>query len=149
MYVLIILPHCCNYIYTIHGVCDMYKHEYLTCTLTRMYIATIMGDRRDWMYEGFKKGGFHISEWFAKTQMFLDHAAALSQIDNIMCPCNKCRNMTSHTKRQVTLHLCSHGFVPGYKVWYLHGKSRLEGTAEVEVDDGEDVDRMDHMLEDL
>jgi hypothetical protein len=64
-----------------------------------MYIATIMGDRRDWMYEGFKKGGCHTSEWFAKTQIFLDHAAALSQIDNIRCPCNKCRNMTSHTKR--------------------------------------------------
>jgi hypothetical protein len=40
-------------------------------------------------------------------------------------------------------------FVPGYKVWYLHGESCLERAAEVEVDDGEDVDRMDHMLEDL
>jgi hypothetical protein len=101
------------------------------------------------MYEGFKKGGCHTSEWFANTQMFLDHAAALSQIDNIRCPCNKCRNMMSHTKRQVTLLLCSHGFVPGYKVWYLHGESRLERVAEVEVDDSEDVDRMDQMLEDL
>jgi hypothetical protein len=81
--------------------------------------------------------------------MFLDHATALSQIDNIRCPCNKFRNMTSHTKRQVTLHLCSYGFVLGYKVWYLHGESRLERAEEVEVDDGEDVDRMDQMLEDL
>jgi hypothetical protein len=63
MYVLIILPHC------------------LTRTLTRTNTTIIMGDRRDWMYEGFKKGGCHTSEWFAKTQMFLDHAAALSQID--------------------------------------------------------------------
>jgi hypothetical protein len=39
--------------------------------------------------------------------------------------------------------------VPGYKVWYLHRESRLQRAAEVEVDDGEDVDRMDHMLEDL
>ena len=101
-----------------------------------VHTAAIMGDRRDWMYEGFKKGGCHTSEWFAKTQMFLDHAAALSQIDNIRCPCNKCRNMTSHTKRQVTLHLCSHGFVPGYKIWYLHEESRLERAAEVEADDG-------------
>jgi hypothetical protein len=45
--------------------------------------------------------------------------------------------MTSHTKRQVTLHLCSHGFMPS-----------LERAVEVE-DDGEDVDRMDQMLEDL
>jgi hypothetical protein len=115
-----------------------------------VHTATIMSDRRDWMYEGFKKGGCHTSEWFAKTQMFLDHAATLSKIDNIRCPCNKCRNMTSHTKRQVTLHLCSHGFVPGYKVWYLHEESRLERATEVEVDDSEDdVDRMDQMLEDL
>jgi hypothetical protein len=57
--------------------------------------------------------------------------------------------MTSHTKRQVTLHLCAHGFVPGYKVWYLHEESCLEWAAEVEVDDSEDVDRMDQMLEDL
>jgi hypothetical protein len=111
--------------------------------LLLVHTATIMGDRRDWMYEGFKKGGYHTSEWFVKTQMFLDHVAALSQIDNIRCPCNKCGNMTSHTKRQVTLHLCSHGFVPGYKVWYLHGESHLERATEVEVDDGEDVDRMD------
>jgi hypothetical protein len=115
-----------------------------------VHTAAIMGDRRDWMYEGFKKDGCHTSEWFAKTQMFLDHAAALSQIENIRCSCNKCRNMTSHTKRQVTLHLCSHGFVLGYKVWYLHGESHLERATEVEVDDGEDdVDRMDQMLEDL
>jgi hypothetical protein len=71
-----------------------------------VHTAAIMGDRRDWMYEGFKKGGCHTSEWIAKTHMFLDHATTLSQIDNIWCPCNKCRNMTSHTKRQVTLHLC-------------------------------------------
>jgi hypothetical protein len=81
--------------------------------------------------------------------MFLDHVAALSQIDNNRCLCNKCRNMTSRTKRHVTLHLCSHGFVPGNKVWYLHEESRLEQAARVEVDDGEVVDRMDQMLEDL
>jgi hypothetical protein len=76
------------------------------------------------MYEGFKKGGSHTSEWFAKSQVFLDHVGALSQIDNIRCPCNKCRNIMIHTKRKVTLHLWSH--VPGYKVWCVHGESCLE-----------------------
>jgi hypothetical protein len=85
-----------------------------------VHTAAIMGDRRDWMYECFKKGGCHTSEWFAKMQMFLDHATVLSQIDNIRCPCNKCRNMTSHTKRQVT----------------LHGED-VERAKEVQVDDGE------------
>jgi hypothetical protein len=37
--------------------------------------------------------------------------------------------MMGHTKRQVTLHLCSHDFVSGYKIWYLHGESRLERVA--------------------
>jgi hypothetical protein len=95
MYVLIILHHCCNYIYTIHGIC-------VTCrnmNISHALLLVRMGDRRDLMYEGFKKGGCHTSEWFVKTQMFLEHAAALSQLDNIRCPCNKCRNMTSHTKR--------------------------------------------------
>jgi hypothetical protein len=46
----------------------------------------------------------------------------------------------SHNKRQVTLHLCLYGFVPGYKVWYLHGESHLERVVQVEVDDGEYVD---------
>jgi hypothetical protein len=108
-----------------------------------------MGDRRDWMYEGFKKGGCHTSECFiCRDANVSGHAAALSQIDNIGCPCNKCRNMMSHTKRQVTLHMCSHGFVPGYKVWYLHSED-VERATKVEVDDDEDVDRMDQMLEDL
>jgi hypothetical protein len=39
--------------------------------------------------------------------------------------------------------------VSGYKVWYLHGESCLERAAEVEVDGGDDVDRMDQMFEDL
>jgi hypothetical protein len=95
------------------------------------------------MYDGFKKGGYHSREWFANTQEFVDRAIALSLIDNIRCPCNKCRNMSSHDKSQVTRHLCSHGFVPGYKVWYLHKGSRRERVALLEVDDSEDVDRMD------
>jgi hypothetical protein len=72
------------------------------------YKAAIMGDSRDWMYECFKKGGCHTSEWFDKTQEFLDHADVLSQIDNIRCLSNKCRNMTSHNKRHYTFaHIVS------------------------------------------
>jgi hypothetical protein len=42
------------------------------------YTTAIMGDSGDWMYKGFKKGGSHTSEWFDKTQEFLDRATALS-----------------------------------------------------------------------
>jgi hypothetical protein len=57
--------------------------------------------------------------------------------------------MMSHTKRHVTLHLCSHGFMLGHKIWCLHGESCLERAAEVVIDDFEYVDRMDQMLEDV
>jgi hypothetical protein len=66
-----------------------------------------MSDTRDWMYEGFKKGGCHSREWFAKTQKFLECAIALSQIDNIRCPCKKYRNMMSNDKRRITLQFCA------------------------------------------
>jgi hypothetical protein len=39
--------------------------------------------------------------------------------------------------------------VPCYEVRYLHGESQIERAAQLEVDDTEDVDRMDQMLEDL
>jgi hypothetical protein len=80
------------------------------------YTTAIMSDCRDWMYEGFKMGGYHSREWFPNTQEFLDYEDAFSQIDNIRCPSNICRNMTSHDKSQVTRHMCSNGFMPGYKV---------------------------------
>lgn len=65
--------------------------------------AARMGSR-GWMYTGFnKKTKAHSQEWFVKTQEFLDHAAALSQINNIRCSCNKCRNMTAYNKKHVTV----------------------------------------------
>jgi hypothetical protein len=75
------------------------------------------------MYDGFKKGGFHSREWFANTQELVDHAITLSQIDNIRCPCNKCRNMLCHDKSQVTLHLGTHDFMPGYEFAVVSMKS--------------------------
>jgi hypothetical protein len=74
IYIVLLLTYRC--------MCDVYKHECLTRT-PYSYTAAIIRDRHDWMYESFNKGGCHTREWFAKTQMFLDHAAALSQIDKL------------------------------------------------------------------
>jgi hypothetical protein len=30
------------------------------------YTVAVMGGSHDWLYEGFKKGGCHTSEWFEK-----------------------------------------------------------------------------------
>ncbi|WVZ50277.1 hypothetical protein U9M48_001548 [Paspalum notatum var. saurae] len=109
-----------------------------------------MEDDREWMYTGWKKGGCHTKEWFEKTEKFVENTRGESTTHAVIrCPCNKCGNMYSHDKRTVTLHLCKDGFVQGYKVWDKHGESRSIVSARMEVDDGEDVDRLDHMLEDL
>ena len=83
-----------------------------------------MGDDREWMYASWKKGGHHTKEWFDNTEKFVELARGESTQAVIRCPCNKCKNMVSHDKREVTLHLCKNGFVQGYKVWDLHGESR-------------------------
>lgn len=108
-----------------------------------------MEDDREWMYAGWKKGGCHTKEWFQKTEKFLENARGESTHAVIRCPCTKCGNIQSHDKRTVALHLCSHGYVQGYKVWDNHGESRSIVSAQMEVDDGENVDRLDHMLEDM
>jgi hypothetical protein len=111
--------------------------------------STNMEDDREWMYAGWKKGGCHTKEWFQKTEKFLENARGESTHAVIRCPCTKCGNIQSHDKRTVALHLCSHGYVQGYKVWDNHGESRSIVSAQMEVDDGENVDRLDHMLEDM
>ena len=82
-----------------------------------------MDDDRGWMYAGWKKGGRHTNEWFDKTQQFVELAYGKATQGVIRCPCNKCKNTVSHDKREVTLHLCKNGFVPGYEVWDRHGES--------------------------
>jgi hypothetical protein len=102
------------------------------------------------MYAGWKKGGSHTKEWFEKTQKFVDHAYEKSPHGVIKCPCNKCKNMQAYDKNQVAIHLCTNGFVPGYEEWHFHGEARSSRVStQMEVDDGEDVDRLDQMLDDL
>ena len=113
------------------------------------YVAKSMGDDRGWMYAGWKKGGRHTNEWFEKTQQFVDHAYKKSTHGVIKCPCSKCKNMVAYDKKQVTLHLSRNGFMPGYEVWNLHSESSSRVSTQMEVDDGEEVDRLDHMVEDL
>ena len=101
------------------------------------------------MYAGLKKGGCHTKEQFDNTEKFMEQARGESNQAVIRCPCNKCKNTVSHDKRGVTLHLCKNGFVPGYEVWDRHGESSRRVSTQMEVDDGEDVDRLDQMVDDL
>ena len=105
------------------------------------YVAKSMDDDRGWMYAGWKKGGRHTNEWFDKTQQFVELAYGKATQGVIRCPCNKCKNTVSHDKREVTLNLCKNGFMPGYEVWDRHGESSRRVSTQMEVDDGEEVDR--------
>lgn len=126
----------------------MQKHENLMDS-SYSYIAAKMGDDRVWMYSSFKKDGLHSQEWLATTHEFVDRATTFSQIDKVRCPFNKCKNMLCHDKSWVSQDMCTHSFKLGYEVQYLHGVSRHEREARLEVHDREDVDRIDTMLEDL
>jgi hypothetical protein len=52
--------------------------------------ASSMGDDRHWMYDGWKKSGAHIDEWWDKTKDFIERALSLVTTKKIMCPCVKC-----------------------------------------------------------
>ena len=51
-------------------------------------------------------------------------AAALDDIDMIICPCKDCRNMYRHSSSDVVVHLVTKGMDEAYKLqseWYYHG----------------------------
>ncbi|CAE5972237.1 unnamed protein product [Arabidopsis arenosa] len=41
---------------------------------------------------------------------------------HMYCPCCKCRNFRVIHVSQVWMHLYGEGFMPGYKVWFMHGE---------------------------
>jgi hypothetical protein len=62
-------------------------------------------------------------------------SAALGKVGFAECPIKSTRQRLRHSAKSRIPVV--------YKVWNLHGESRLERATEVEVDDGEDVDKMD------
>jgi hypothetical protein len=82
-----------------------------------------------------------------KATVLLDHALSRTQI--VWCPCIVCQNSRClENKRNIAIHLCKNGFVPGYEVWTFHGELDTRVIAEDEHDcDVGDADRMDEKLE--
>ncbi|CAE5962981.1 unnamed protein product [Arabidopsis arenosa] len=66
----------------------------------------------------------------------IDVAAALGDIDKIICPCKDCRNVYRQSSSDVVVHLVTRGMDEAYKLqsdWYHHGDSVADGECEREV----------------
>jgi hypothetical protein len=70
-----------------------------------------MGDDRRWMYDGWKRNGAHIDEWWDKTSYFIEHAFSLMTTEKIRCPCVKYQNARCFDKVILTKHLVKYGFI--------------------------------------
>ena len=85
-----------------------------------------------------------------KTKKFVNRMFVLSKTDNdVRCPCGRCRNCFCRTKKELSLDLCRHGFMPNYDVWVHHDELPGQNTSEVRASDRTDYDRMEEMLNDI
>jgi hypothetical protein len=92
-----------------------------------------MGDDRRWMYDGWKRNGAHIDEWWDKT--------------NDLCPCMKYQNTRCFDKVILTKHLVWNAFTADYEIWVFHSDKYTTVIAEESVNDRVSADRMNEMLE--
>jgi hypothetical protein len=106
-----------------------------------------MGDDRRWMYDGWKRNGAHIDEWWDKTSYFIEHAFSLMTTEKIRCPCVKYQNARCFDNVILTKHLAKYGFIADYETWVFHGEKYITVVAEESTNDRTCVDRMDEMLE--
>jgi hypothetical protein len=127
----------------------MHDLERESKTILILYLTTVasMGEDRRWMYDGWKKNGAHIDEWWKKTDDFIEHAFSLATTPKIRCPCVKCQNARCADKVILAKHLIKSGFATYYEAWVFHGEKYTTVVAEESVNDRADADRMDEMLE--
>ncbi|XP_075507349.1 uncharacterized protein LOC142544170 [Primulina tabacum] len=117
-----------------------------------------MNDTRSWMYHRLENG-FITNNFFNGVEEFVNFAKMDPEImcgETIRCPCNhrRCRNRAYHDEEVVKLHLCRHGFVPGYYRWHHHGETYITpgvehwigSSSSVQV---EHVDHMQNMVHDI
>jgi hypothetical protein len=57
-------------------------------TILILYLTTVssMGGNHQWMYDGWKRNGAHIDEWWEKTNNFIERAFSLATTEMIRCP---------------------------------------------------------------
>jgi hypothetical protein len=99
------------------------------------------------MYDGWKRNGAHINEWWEKTSDFIERAFSLATTEKIRCPCVKCQNTRCSDKIILTKHLVQNDFIADYETWVFHDEKYTVITVEEYVNDRAGADRIDEMLE--
>ena len=57
---------------------------------------------------------------------FAGNQAQAKKSRKLKCPCSLCRNSHNIRIEYVWNHLYCNGFMPGYKIWYLHGETNYD-----------------------
>jgi hypothetical protein len=97
-------------------------------------VACTGEDRRS-MYDGSKKNGAHIDEWWEKIDDFIERAFSLATTPKIRCPCVKCQNVRCFDNVTLIKHLVKYGFAADYETWVFHGEKYIAGAAKESAND--------------
>ncbi|GLT41667.1 hypothetical protein SLA2020_157120 [Shorea laevis] len=81
-------------------------------------------DDRSWIDRRVDDFGFVTNEFKEGVQFFVRFAFSRPQAKSeIKCPCSKCRCRKWGNPEVVSMHLCKHGFMNNYYLWYVHGET--------------------------
>jgi hypothetical protein len=80
---------------------------------------------REWMYTGCVGRNDVTPEWIRKINDFVERAydEAAKGASLVPCPCNKCTNQKTKSKKAMVEHIWKNGFTPGYTRWIFHGEA--------------------------
>lgn len=82
-------------------------------------------EKRQWMYNRVTPDRRDFTKAFMKgVDEFLEHACQLPNysMEQIRCPCAKCKNRKIDIFDVVKTHIYKHGFLPDYYEWTSHGE---------------------------
>jgi hypothetical protein len=63
------------------------------------------------------------------------------------CLCSRCENKMMLSEYEMSAHLAKKGFMSNYLLWHQHGDVQL--VVADELDENDDIDRMDDMVADI
>jgi hypothetical protein len=80
---------------------------------------------REWMYTGRVGRNDVTPEWIRKTDDFVERAydEAAKGASLVLCPCSKCVNRKTKSKKAMVEHIWKNGFTPDYTQWIFHGEA--------------------------
>ncbi|XP_057246857.1 uncharacterized protein LOC125499464 [Beta vulgaris subsp. vulgaris] len=80
---------------------------------------------RWWMYDRYDNGRNLRPEFLRGVDEFIEFCKANPEspgLDEVRCPCPKCKNRRMHDADTVKVHVYRKGFIPDYYDWYSHGE---------------------------